>query len=158
MLPKAQLTSRSTWLHIPGCLALGEWSHHHDYMGHEDLFLYSSSVYSCHLFLISSASVRSIPYQRFWLCGSQQTGKLLKKCEYQTILYLWLLRNLYAGQQATVITGHGTVDWFRIGKGVCQGYILSRCLFNLYACRVHHEECWAVWSTNWNQDCREKYQ
>ena len=44
-----------------------------------------------------------------------------------------LLRNLYAGQEATVRTGHGTTDWFQIGKGVSQGYILSSCLFNLYA-------------------------
>ena len=44
-----------------------------------------------------------------------------------------LLRNLYAGQEATVRTGHGTKDWFQIGKGVCQGHILSPCLFNLYA-------------------------
>ena len=44
-----------------------------------------------------------------------------------------LLRNLYAGQEATVRTGHGTVDWFQIGKGVCQGYISSPCLSNLYA-------------------------
>ena len=44
-----------------------------------------------------------------------------------------LLRNLYAGQEATVRTGHGTIDWFQIGKVVCQGCILSPCLFNLYA-------------------------
>ena len=44
-----------------------------------------------------------------------------------------LLRNLYAGQEATVRTGHGTTDWFQIGKGVCKGCILSPCLFNLYA-------------------------
>ena len=44
-----------------------------------------------------------------------------------------LLRNLYAGQEATVRTEHGTTDWFQIGKGVCQGCILSPCLFNLYA-------------------------
>ena len=44
-----------------------------------------------------------------------------------------LLRHLYAGQEATVRTGHGTTDWFQIGKGVCQGYILSPCLFNFYA-------------------------
>ena len=43
-----------------------------------------------------------------------------------------LLRNLYAGQEATARTGHGTTDWFQIGKGVCQGCILSPCLFNLY--------------------------
>ena len=44
-----------------------------------------------------------------------------------------LLRNLYAGQEATVRTGYGTTDWFQIGKGVCQGCILSPCLFNLHA-------------------------
>ena len=44
-----------------------------------------------------------------------------------------LLRNMYAGQEATVRTGHGTTDWFQIGKAVCQGCILSPCLFNIYA-------------------------
>ena len=44
-----------------------------------------------------------------------------------------LLRNLYTGQEATVRTGHGTTDWFQIGKGLCQGCILSPCSFNLYA-------------------------
>ena len=44
-----------------------------------------------------------------------------------------LLRNLYASQEATIRTGHGTRDWFQIGKGVCQGCVLSPCLFNLYA-------------------------
>ena len=44
-----------------------------------------------------------------------------------------ILRNLYADQEATVRTGHGTTDWFQIGKGGRQGYILSPCLFNLYA-------------------------
>ena len=44
-----------------------------------------------------------------------------------------LLRNLYASQEATVRTGHGTTDWFQIGKGMCQGCILSPCLFNFYA-------------------------
>ena len=44
-----------------------------------------------------------------------------------------LLRNLYTGQEATVRTEHGTTDWFQIGKGVCQGCILSHCLFNLHA-------------------------
>ena len=46
---------------------------------------------------------------------------------------IWLLRNLYAGQEATVRTGHGTTNWFQIRKGVCQGCVLSPCLFNLYA-------------------------
>ena len=44
-----------------------------------------------------------------------------------------LLRNLYAGQEATIRTGHGTTDWFQIGKGVCQGCVLSPCLSSLYA-------------------------
>ena len=54
------------------------------------------------------------------------------------------LRNLYAGQEAIVRTGHGTVDWLQIGKGVCQGYILSPCLFNLYAvcvCMLVTQSC-----------------
>ena len=55
------------------------------------------------------------------------------------------LRNLYAGQEATVRTGHGTTDWFQTGNGVCQGCILSHCLFNI--CRVHHEKRWAGRST-----------
>ena len=67
-----------------------------------------------------------------------------------------LLRNLYAGQEATVRTGHGTTDWFQIGKGVHQGCILSPCLFNFYA--EYHEKRWAGRSTSWNQDCWEKYQ
>ena len=61
------------------------------------------------------------------LCGSQQTVENLP--DHLTCL----LRNLYAGQEATVRTGHGTIDWFQIGKGVRQGRILSPCLFNLYA-------------------------
>ena len=51
-----------------------------------------------------------------------------------------LLRNLYASQEAAVRTGHVTIDWFQIGKGVCQGCILSPCLFNLYA--EYHEKRW----------------
>ena len=54
-----------------------------------------------------------------------------------------LLRNLYAGQEATVRTGHGTTDWFQIGKGVCQGCILIIILFIQFMCRVHHAKCWA---------------
>ena len=51
-----------------------------------------------------------------------------------------LLRNLYAGQEAAVRTGHGKIDWFQTGKGVRQGCILSPCLFNLYA-EKHHTKC-----------------
>ena len=59
-------------------------------------------------------------------------GKFLKEMGIPEDLSC-LLRNLYVGQKATVRTGQGTTDWFQIGKGVCQGYILSPCLFNLYA-------------------------
>ena len=58
--------------------------------------------------------------------------KILKETEIPVHLTC-LLRNLYAGQEVTVRTRHGTTDWFQIGKGVHQGYILSPCLFNLYA-------------------------
>ena len=53
-----------------------------------------------------------------------------------------LLRNLYAGQEATVRTGHGTTDCFQIEKGVCQGCILSPCLFNLYAEYIMRNTGW----------------
>ena len=58
--------------------------------------------------------------------------KFCKRWEYQ-INVTCLLRNLYVSQEATVKTGHGTMDWIKIGKGVCQGCILSPCSFNLYA-------------------------
>ena len=61
-----------------------------------------------------------------------QLWKILKEMGIPDHL-IYLLRNLYAGQEATVRTGHGTTDWFQIGKAVYQGYILSPCLFNLYA-------------------------
>ena len=60
------------------------------------------------------------------------SGKILKEMEIPDHLTC-LLRNLYAGQKATVKTGHGTTDWFQIGKGVHQGCVLSPCLFNLHA-------------------------
>ena len=67
-----------------------------------------------------------------------------------------LLRNLYAGQEATVRTGHGTADWLQIGKGVRQGCVLSPCSFNL--CAEYIMRNTAGGSTGWNQDCWEKYQ
>ena len=70
--------------------------------------------------------------QSLWLRGSQQTVKILNEMGIQDHLTC-LLRNLYGDQEATVRTGHGTTDWFQIGKRVRQGCILSLCLFNLYA-------------------------
>ena len=64
-----------------------------------------------------------------------------------------LLRNLYSGQEVTVRTRHGTMDWFQIEKGGHQDCILSPCLFNFYAEYII-QKCWAGWSTSWNQDCR----
>ena len=61
-----------------------------------------------------------------------------------------LLSNLYAGQEATVRTGHGTTDWFQIGKGVHQGCILSPCLFNLYAMAPHSSTC--AWKIPWTEE------
>ena len=58
--------------------------------------------------------------------------KILKEMEVSDH-FTYLLRGLYAGQEATVRTGHGTTDWFQIGKRACQGCILSPCLFNFYA-------------------------
>ena len=58
--------------------------------------------------------------------------KILKEMEIPYYLTC-LVRNLYAGQEARVRTGYGTIDWFQIGKGVCKGCVLSPCLFNLYA-------------------------
>ena len=62
---------------------------------------------------------------------------------------------LYTGQEATVRTRHVTTNWFQIGKGVHQGYILSPCLFNLYAEYIMRN---AGRNTSWNEDGREKYQ
>jgi len=69
------------------------------------------------------------PYQLFVF--HNKLCKILKEMGIPNYLTC-LLRNLYAGQEATVKTGHGTTDWFKIGKEVCQGCILSPCLFNLY--------------------------
>ena len=74
-----------------------------------------------------------IDYAKAFDCGGHnKLWKILKELGIPDHLTC-LLRNQYAGQEATVRTGHGTTDWFQIGKGVCQGCILSTCLFNLYA-------------------------
>ena len=71
-------------------------------------------------------------WQRPWLCGLQQLWEILKEMWIPDHLTCFM-RNLYAGQEAIVRTGHRTTDWFQIRKGVCQGCILSSCLFNLNA-------------------------
>ena len=72
-----------------------------------------------------------IDYAKAFACvDHNKLWKILQEMEIPDYLTC-LLRNLYAGQEATVRTGHGTTDWFPIGKGVCQGCILSLCLFNL---------------------------
>ena len=73
-----------------------------------------------------------IDYAKASDCVDQINWKILKEMGIPDHLTC-LLRNLYAGQEATFRTGHGTTDWFQIGKGVHQGCILSPCLFNLYA-------------------------
>ena len=74
-----------------------------------------------------------IDYARAFDCvDHNKLWKILKEMDIPDYVTC-LLRNLYAGHEATVRTGHGTTDWFQIGKRVCQGCILSPCLFNLYA-------------------------
>ena len=74
-----------------------------------------------------------IDYAKAFDCvDHNQLWKILKEMGIPDHLTC-LLRNLYTGQEATVRTEHGTTDWFRIGKGICQGCILSPCLFNLFA-------------------------
>ena len=85
---------------------------------------------------VSNAAMNTEMHILFWISvfilGGYILWEILKKMGIPDYLTC-LLRNLYAGQEARVITRHGTTDWFQIGKGVCQGCILSPCLFNLYA-------------------------
>ena len=81
----------------------------------------------------TSAKVVGFDYAKAFDCvDHNKLWKILKDLGIPDHLTC-VLRNLYAGQEATVRTGHGTTDWFQIGKGVRQGCILSPCLFNLYA-------------------------
>ena len=86
---------------------------------------FQKNVYFC--FIDYAKAFDCVDHNKLW--------KILKEmgiADYVTSL----LRNLYAGQEASVRTGHGTTDWFQIGKGVHQGCILSCCLFNLYAAYI----------------------
>ena len=76
-----------------------------------------------------SASLAMLKPLTVWI--TTNCGKFFKRWEYQTTFPA--SENLYAGQEATIRTGHGTTDWFQTAKGVRQGCILSPCLFNLYA-------------------------
>jgi len=79
----------------------------------------------------TSASLTMLKPLTVWM-DHNKLWKILKEMGIPDHL-TWLLRNLYASQEAKVRTRHGTMDWFQIGKGVCQGCILSPCLFNIYA-------------------------
>ena len=83
---------------------------------------FQKNIYFC--FIVYAKAFDCVDHNKLW--------KILKEMGIPDHLTC-LLRNLYAGQEATVRTGHGTTDWFQIGQGVCQGCILSPCLFNLYA-------------------------
>ena len=83
---------------------------------------FQKNIYFC--FIDDAKAFECVDHNKLW--------KILKEIAIPDHL-ICLLRNLYAGQEATVRTGHGTTDWFQIGKGVGQGCILSPCLYNLYA-------------------------
>ena len=83
---------------------------------------FQKNIYFC--FIDYAKAFDCVDHDKLW--------KILKEMRIPDHL-ICFLRNLYAGQEAIVRTGHGTADWFQIGKGVCQGFILSPCLFNLYA-------------------------
>ena len=103
------------------------------------------NIYFC--FIDCARAFDCVDHKKLW--------KILKEMGIPDHL-ICLLRNLYAGQEATVRTGHGTTDWFQIGKGVRQGCILLPCLFNF--CAEYIMKCWTGRNTSWNQDCWEKYQ
>ena len=83
---------------------------------------FQKNIYFC--FIDYAKAFDCVDHKKLW--------KILKEMGIPDHLTC-LLSNLYAGEEATVRTGHGTTDWFQIGKGVCQGCILSPCLFNIYA-------------------------
>ena len=83
---------------------------------------FQKSIYFC--FIDYAKASDCVDHNKLW--------KILKVMGTPDHL-ICLLRNLFAGQEATVRSGHGTTDWFQIGKGVCHGCILSPCLFNLHA-------------------------
>ena len=110
---------------------------------------FQENIYFC--FIDYAKAFDCVNHKKLW--------KILKEMRLPDHLTCFL-RNLYAGQEATVRTGYGTTDWFHIRKGVHQVCILSPCLFNLYTVYKLNKswQCWTGWSTSWNWDFREKYQ
>ena len=104
---------------------------------------------TCFFFIDYAKAFDCVDHHKVW--------KILKEIGISDHLTC-LLRNLYAGQEATVRNGHGKTDWFQIGKGVHQGCILSPCLFNLCAESIMRNTGLDEWSTSWNRDFWEKYQ
>ena len=94
------------------------------------------NIYFC--FIDYAKAFDCVDHNKLW--------KILKEMGIPDHL-IYLLRNLYACQEATVRTGHGTTDWFQIGKGVCQSCILSPCLFNLHSEYIMWNACLDEWST-----------
>ena len=84
---------------------------------------FQKNIYFC--FIDYAKAFDCVDHNKLW--------KILQEMGIPDCHLTCLLRNLYAGQEAMVRTGHGTTDWFQIGKGVCQGCTLSPCLFNFYA-------------------------
>ena len=133
-------THAHTYIHIDSCVFAIIGKHIYDYIigyrkgrGTRDQTAnicwivkkareFQKNIYFC--FIDYAKAFDCVDHNKLW--------KILKEMGIPDHLTC-LLRNLYAGQEATVRTGHGTTDWSQIGKGVCQGCILSPCLFNLYA-------------------------
>ena len=123
-------------MNISDSLSVGSWKNQENSR---------KNIYFC--FIDYAKAFDCVDHNKLW--------KILKEMGIPDHL-ICLLRNMYPGQEATARTGHGTTDWFQIGKGVRQGCILSPCLFNIYAEYIMRNT--GLIEASWNQDCREKYQ
>ena len=98
-----------------------------------------------------------IDYAKAFDCVDHHNcGKFFKRWEYQTTWPASWEICMQVKKQQLELDMEQQTGFKR--EGVCQGYILSLCLFNLYAEYIHHEKCWVGWSTSWNRYCQEKYQ
>ena len=96
-----------------------------------------------------------IDYTEAFDCGDlNKLWKTIKEMRISEDL-IWLLQNLFPSQESIVRTRHGSMDWFKIGKGACEDCIYCP---PAYVNSIHHVKCQAGWSPSWNQDCWEKYQ